>query len=234
MEVTRAALKEYFDGGPDIRVQPLPKYGCIYVKNPKAATSTVMQWLHRAVTGDHEFTPRMNIHAEHGLPRPKDVGWDGLARMLDGAAFRFTFVRDPIRRVESAYRDKIVKRRPRFRYRNDLQAALGMPEDQDRLLTPDEFLAALEATDPRHLNPHFRPQHLNLAHDLVRYDVIGRLETFEADLERIRQAVGLPEAPLEVRHASRRTDPAFDRPDLRRRVEVIYSRDLDLYGHASI
>ena len=41
MTVTREAIKNYFpDGGLERRLQPLPKYGCIYVRNAKVATGS--------------------------------------------------------------------------------------------------------------------------------------------------------------------------------------------------
>jgi hypothetical protein len=79
------------------RIQAVPELGCVYVKYAKAATSSEMLWLHRAVTGDVSFDPH-NIHLENALPTAKDVGWPRVVEMLNGAAFRFSFVRDPIRR----------------------------------------------------------------------------------------------------------------------------------------
>lgn len=38
---------------------------------------------------------------------------------------------------------------------------------------------------------------------VVLYDLVGRLETFDADLARLRKAAGLPDAPLEVRLGKR-------------------------------
>jgi hypothetical protein len=84
------------------------------------------------------------------------------------------------------------------------------------------------------MDPHWRPQHVNLMHPLVSYDHVGRLETFAADLEHIRAAAGLPHVPLEVRNTSRQasSDSVFDgRPDLVRRVERIYATDFELYGY---
>lgn len=232
--VTREALGGYFPNGKwSGRVQPLPDHGCVYVKNAKAGTSTVLLWLHRIHTGDHGFTPEGNIHGEHRLPLPAEVGYAKVARMLAGEAFRFTFVRDPIRRVESAYLDKIVWARHDRRWRRTrLQHLLGLPEDPAQVPTFDEFVAALEAEEPLEMDPHWRPQHLNLMHPLVTYDLIGRVETFADDLARVREAVGLPAVPVEAQNASGRRAGLFDgRPDLLRRVQEIYARDFELYGY---
>lgn len=229
--LTRQALREYFpDGKWAGRVQPLPEQGVVFVKNATAATSTVLLWLHRIHTGDPTWVPVRSIRAEHKVPQPKQVGLATTFRMLDGEAFRFTFVRDPARRVVSAYRDKIVGSIG-DRWRADIRSALG--RDDDATPTFEQFVSALEAQEPIRMDPHWRPQYLNLIHPLVTYDLVGRLETFDADLARLREATGLPDVPIEVRHASPSwtESPLDGRPDLRRRIEAIYARDFELYAY---
>lgn len=231
--VTRATLRSYYpDGAYTRRLQPLPDHRCIYVKNPKAGTSTVLLWLYRIHTGDHGFQPDSSIHAEHTLPRPKEVGLSTVARMLNGDAIRFTFVRDPIKRVESAYRDKILRHR-RYRGRAHLQRLLGLPEDPRQDITLDQFVAALEMQDPIRMDPHWRPQHLNLMHPLITYDVIGRLESFSADLARVRELTGMPWAPVDVQSATRQSASSLlaGHPALLRKVREIYAEDFALYGY---
>jgi len=233
MTVTRAALQDYFpDGKVAGRLCPVPEQGCIYVRNAKAGCSTVVLWLHRVHTGDHEFLPERNIHKEHGLPQVKDVGWDEVVKMLSGDAFRFSFVRDPIRRAESAYRDKILAVK-NDRWRILVQESLELPVDPERELTFDQFVAALEVQEPLRMDAHWRPQHLNLLHGLVDYDFVGRLENFAADLARVRDLAGMSDAPIEVRNAvARPSDGLVDgRPGLQRRLRDIYARDLELYGY---
>jgi hypothetical protein len=152
--------------------------------------------------------------------------------MLAGNAFRFTFVRDPIARVESTYQDRIADTSRKHAWRGRVQQALGQPVDEARVPTFDEFVDSLETQELIRMDPHWRPQHLNLMHPLVDYDYIGRLETFDADLARVRELAELPEVPLEVRNARPPAASLFDdRPDLLRRVREVYARDLELYGY---
>lgn len=229
--ITLDELKQYFPGGRvGNRLMPLPEYRCIYVKNAKAATSSILLWLHRIHTGDHDFKVR-NIHMNHGLPQPEDLGWDVVTQMLSGEAFRFTFVRHPVPRVESAYVDKIVRQK-NDRWRNKVRQVLGLPKDHDEALTFDQFVAALEAQKPIRMDPHWRPQHLNLMHPLVEYDFVGRLETFDADLARVREATGLPDVPVPMRNRTKRDGSLFDgRPGLLDKVRNIYATDFELYGY---
>jgi hypothetical protein len=72
-------------------------------------------------------------------------------------------------------------------------------------------------------------------HGLVEYDLLGRLETFAADVARVREATGMPDVPLELQHVSKRPAAGLldGRPELLRKVTDIYARDFELYGYAS-
>jgi hypothetical protein len=230
--LTRTTIEKYFpDGRARYRIVPLPDHRCVYVKNLKAGCSTVTLWLHRIHTGDHDFAPDTTRHHEfRRLPRPGGVAWPRVARMLAGGAFRFTFVRDPIERAESAYRDKILGNDS---LRAQLREHAGLPGEPGDPVSLGEFVAALEATDPLMMDAHWRPQHLNLMHPLVEYDLIGRLENFETDLERVREAAGLPHVSVEIRNrsANSRVSLMDGKPDLRRRLEAVYARDYELYDY---
>jgi hypothetical protein len=214
------------------RIQAVPELGCVYVKNAKAATSSVMLWLHRAVTGDVSFDPH-NIHLENALPTAKDVGWPRVVEMLNGAAFRFSFVRDPIRRVESAYLDKVVPQHRPDRWRAEVRRALGLPDVPEASVTFDQFVAALRLMEPLSMDSHWRPQHLNLMHPLIQYDHIGRVETFAADIAVIEAALGLPALSADTRNAREPASSSlFDgHPELLRTVRDLYADDFDLYGY---
>jgi Sulfotransferase family len=212
-------------------IHPLPEHGLIYVKNPKAGCSTVLAWLDRLHTGDldREFT---NIHKEHRLPTIREVGRRRVVRMLSGEAYRFSFVRDPLRRFESVYWDKLVRSAD---WRVRAMTMLGITADPDSQVSFEQFLGAVEQQDPvSEMDPHWRPQHVNLLHPLVSYDYVGRLESFDSDLERIREEARLPNIPVAVRNVSakRGTDSVYDgRPDLVNRVERLFATDFELYGY---
>ena len=227
------AIKQYFPRAkPGSFIMPVPAYDLIYVKNPKAGCSTLVVWLDRLHTGDLDFELQY-IHKEHRLPTVREVGRSKVIGMLAGNAYRFSFVRNPLRRFESVYWDKLVRS---GQYRLKAAAGLGLPADPDRIVSFEEFLGAVEQQDPvSEMDPHWRPQHVNLLHPLVTYDHVGRLESFDTDLDRIREEAGLPHVPIEVKNVSRSsksTDSVYDgRPDLVRRVEQIYATDFELYGY---
>lgn len=231
--VTWAGVRQFFiQWRIDTYIRPLPEYNLIYVKNPKAACSTVLAWLDRLHTGEHDAVIR-NIHRNNRLPTAREVGRRRVARMLSGNAYRFSFVRDPLRRFESVYWDKLVH--DLGWRRRSVPSTMGLPADPNEPVSFEQFLTAVEQQDPvSEMDPHWRPQHVNLMHPLVRYDHVGRLENFAADLERIREEAGLPHVPIGARNKSTRTytESVYDgRPDLARRVERLYATDFELYGY---
>jgi hypothetical protein len=231
--LTWPAIQHYYPREkPGSFIMPVPEHDLIYVKNPKAACSTLVVWLDRIHTGDLDSELRQ-IHKEHRLPTLREVGRSKVIEMLAGGAYRFSFVRNPLRRFESAYWDKLVRS---GRYRLNAAAELGLPMDPDTIVSFEEFLGAVERQDPvSEMDPHWRPQHVNLLHPVITYDHVGRLESFDVDLERIREEAGLPHVPVEAKNVSRnskRSDSAYDgRPDLVRRVAQLYAKDFELYGY---
>ena len=84
------------------------------------------------------------------------------------------------------------------------------------------------------MDPHWRPQHVNLMHPLIEYDRVGKLENFDSDLAKICKEAGIREVPVEKRNVKRTADQnsVYDgRPDLERRVREIFARDFELYGY---
>lgn len=226
----RRQLGRYFPGVRlATRIEVLPDLGLVYVRNPKVATSTLLAWLDRMATGQQR-APGEDVRRTNALPKPRDVGWDRVMRMIDGDALRFSFVRDPVTRFESAYRSKILQQTPS---RRRLLEQAGRAAEDPRPVGFEEFLALVEQQEPLSMDLHWRPQHLNLMHPVFAFDVLGRLESFDRDLEEVRRRLDLPSPPTQVRNVSRGEHPSayLDRPDLVERVRALYSRDIELYGY---
>jgi hypothetical protein len=207
----------------------VPTYSLVYVKNPKVASSIVVVWLDRLHTGDLDFELQ-KVHTQHRLPSVAEVGKPLVLEMPAGAGYRFSFVRHPVRRFESVYWDKMVRHR---KFRLQVAGDLGLPPEDAPSF--EEFLSAVEQQDPiAGMDPHWRPQHVNLLHPLISYDHIGKLENFTDDLERIPDEAQSPtsRSRLGTSRPGKHPDSVYDgRPDLVGRVEQLYAEDFELYGY---
>lgn len=172
-------------------LSPTPRY--LYVKNAKAACSSVTMAIHVWQTG---WAPEKRIHASTAIPQ----GWrayDRVSRELeDPAVTRFIFVREPLSRLVSGFLYYLVDRKARLLYRHEpFLKAWGwdpaMPVERSFDLFLD-YLEAGMAADVRRVDIHFRPQFYNLRPDLIRYGFVRRVETLARDLATLEEMFDIP------------------------------------------
>ena len=135
----------------------------------------------------------------------------------------FAFVRDPLDRFVSAWRDKVVNANY-YRFDDATHARMQRIEEFARW-TGEQDLAAVPGTD----------QHLTLQSrmiDLNRVDLVGRLETFDRDFAEVCERVGAPAVPTAPRNQSApggRESAVSD--ELRDRIAAMYRRDYQIFGY---
>ena len=129
---TRTEMKAYYTNlSLAYHVHALPEHGLVYIKNPKAACSTVLVWLSRLQSGQDDFSPK-NVHTEHLLLRPADLGWPCISRMLGGTARGLqTLALGGRLEAGRAWADQGLAMEPGFRCR--LFSELIAPQVADRL-----------------------------------------------------------------------------------------------------
>lgn len=169
-----------------------PDLGFMFFSNPIVACSSLKATLNRATARALGLpVPELRMGAIHDrdanpLQRPSDIGLTRFAEMLDDPAVRkIAFVRDPLGRFMSCFGKKLsrenrITERVRAHMKVPSTVALG------DFLTPHSFAAALEA-DPAllNMNDHWRPQRRQVFYDLVPDLQIGRVEAFQADVDRL-------------------------------------------------
>lgn len=138
--------------------------------------------------------------------------------------FTFAFVRDPLDRFVSAWRDKVVGANY-YDFGDDTHARMQTVEEFARW-TAAQDLSAVPGTD----------QHLTLQSrmiDLNRVDFVGRLETFDRDFAEVCERIGAPAVPTAPQN---QTAPGGqDRQvsdELRELVATMYRRDYQLFGYS--
>lgn len=139
-----------------------------------------------------------------------------------GSHFKFAFVREPVDRFVSCWRDRVVDRN---------HFGFGA-EERARLQDLAEFVAYAESIDIDRCDVHMRAQCRMV--DMGQIDFLGRMERFEEDLRLVLDKLGLPGEQIPRRNASSRdrAAEAID-PALRRRIEKLYERDLRILGYPS-
>ncbi|MEL7115486.1 MAG: sulfotransferase family 2 domain-containing protein [Pseudomonadota bacterium] len=154
-----------------------PKGGMfLYVKIHKAASTTILAslaaHLFRAAGKD---LPDLAQEDVHKLPikvfqRARYVGFDGLVdQFTDPSVFSFTLVRAPLRRIASAWADKIAAG---DKQRSKLNRYLKRPDDTP-LDFPDFVDVITSDSAALNLDRHWRPQWNEGAFDALQYDFIG-------------------------------------------------------------
>lgn len=194
----------------------------VYAYIPKAACTSIKTWLVRSVDFAPEFAARLDQAEAAGLT-PRDASYPRVHAYLDDNAslkhaprqvvletladpsyFKFTFVRNPLSRLVSAYLDKVVNvRRPAWRLIRNSQlrhAHLGFVAarnwfagqpflDRERSLTFREFIGQLGRENQERLDPHFRSQSR-----LIRglpLDFVGRVEDVRRDFAVVQTRFGI-------------------------------------------
>ena len=136
--------------------------------------------------------------APHSHLRPEEI------RYRLQHYFKFLFVRDPLERLLSAYRNKFGEiREYQQRYGAEIvrryRAGAGPSPAGDDVTFP-EFLRYLVDEDPEHMNEHWMPVYHLCQPCAVHYDFVGSYERLEADANQVLEWV---RAPPHVRFPAR-------------------------------
>lgn len=209
-------------------------FNYVYVANPKAACSTLKLILSKAEHNDPGFIPK-SLHNRKHLPllTPNKLTRKEQDALFDGSYYLFSFVRHPFKRALSAYTDKVLGNKKQKR-----EILETMDKADEKLNYPisfDDFVSVIAGQDPATLNPHWRPQTLNLATDLINYDFIGKLENFPDDVAIVRRQLKLPDfgIPHKNRKSQQATAVQTVSPDTRQKLEKLYATDLQAFSYAS-
>lgn len=218
-------------GGPmpltkvDPRGVAIPTDRIFYNRIPKAANSTVVGVL--AAHSDYARSFHAGAKAKSRFLRPSRLGPQTVAA-LEADWLKFTLVRHPMTRALSAYLDKIAGRKaqsvPFFRW-----FGKGEPSFTD-------FCRYLDAGGLWH-DMHWAPQTGILLLPLERFDMIGRFERIEADLEAIIQRGFGAGTELRMRRAGPKPTGADESKDrhltdqAREILARLYVEDFRAFGY---
>jgi hypothetical protein len=252
------SVSRYYDGRAALQECSLPIAQAVrrsvitsdgklfFLKNPKAACSTVLQLIHEHEHGRPGEVRQLHRSREiqQGIPFARTL----IRAIDDPKCVRFTAVRDPASRAVSAFMMffggagaevfKSQAQAQKWAKREAGMWALGYDPKGSIERNFDVFLEYVSrclATDREHVNVHWKPQTLCIAHGHIRYAHICRVETLQHDLRTVGDLVGFPlsrpgdDIPT-VNRARRRSGFELT-PSQRRKIRDLYAEDYEAFGY---
>lgn len=210
----------------------------LFLRNQKCACTQTTQFLY--AYGNNGQTYKGNVHrADRGI-YPARYRWSVIKPILVAQdAFLFTFVRDPVTRATSAFRNFFLDQDNIARHKHmGPMRAHGFDPAHDAHRNFDvflEYVAHTLAVDRLRCDTHWRLQVDNIAFADLRFDLIGRMESYNADIARVFAAVGPPDFPpaalLAQRHNPSRPSDFAPTPAQRTKIAQIYAADYQAFGY---
>lgn len=226
----------------------------VYLNLPKSGSTTIQNHLLFMARGRYAERPEA-IHQHEGLRRSReddDATHALIGRQLATGAVVFTFVRDPGRRLYACFNEKIVQigRHSFVSIRHELERDWGLrfpPAGQAMALAQwrenfARFVAFVEAnvagdTSIRR-DAHWCAQSGMLAQYKKQFkiDVVGRVESFAADMAQILHRAGVRRIPdLQFRPWRHPAAPfSFEEtvtPEVQARLDWLYDSDYAHFGY---
>ncbi|WP_243060963.1 sulfotransferase family protein [Nocardioides sp. SR21] len=177
----------------------------VWFRVAKVASRSILGYF-----AEHDI--ELDVHHAQNMRYPTAVFGDYL---------KFAFVRHPLPRFVSAWQDKVVNNN----YFGFDDATLSRM--RERVETFAEWTATQDLDDPREGDVHLALQTRLI--DLSQVDLLGRLETFDADFAMVCDRLGLPAAPVKPRNTT--SAPATYSDELRAAVAEMYRRDFQVLGY---
>ena len=202
---------------PRIRIWKIDALKLGYVSIPKSASSSIRRYLTAAMKeiGDDQETARISLS-------PAQV------HKLREEIFLFSFVRNPLTRLYSCYRDKLGVAREK--YETCTLSHFGLHYG----MSFEDFVRRVVEIPDKHADQHFRSLSSFLLYKgELNVDYVGRFENLSDDWEVISTRFGL-EPPGKNRRVSGPPVGMDEIPlskDALRLVMERYALDLDTFGY---
>lgn len=211
------------------------KYRYVFVENPKVACGTVKKTLQALEFGRLIETPNVHDRTQSPLLSISELNEnEAESAFTAGEYFMFSFARNPFTRALSAYKNKIENK---TKHKKSILRALGKDaNDLSQLVTFKEFLRAILIQDPYDMDNHWRPQNRQLFMPFLRYDLIGRFESFERDFANILNRI-VPNSnmvTISERSYATRSSHVISRYYDSEAIELvrsIYEEDFSIFGY---
>ncbi len=213
------------------------KHRYIYVETPKVCCSTIKtRLISSELNRDVSYNIFEHIHNREFSPllNPKQV-YNFAELIQSDKYFKFCFIRNPFSRLLSCYLDKICKNGDPRKKKIFLQ--MGYDPECEEQISFKDFISCICDQPVSLMDAHWRQQYYQTFQDTIKYDYIGRFESFEKDYSHIVKTINLKEhnKQTEIRHATS-SDKILERyytPDIISSVLRKYKIDFDYFGYTN-
>ncbi len=152
---------------------PIPKNACTMFKTIMVEYSDESQKYQESSQGIHTYVGRDDVGVRLTDP----------SYMQNPDYFKFVILRNPFKRLVSAYLNLIGKRVKPTKFAcklvKDVYRDLGIEPDIYKSITFSQFINYLVKTEDDQLNAHWRPQHTFLCLGRFQFDYIGQFEKLD-------------------------------------------------------
>ena len=206
-----------------------------YFEVPKTGCTAVKFLLLLEKDSNNYDLEATQIHNEtqKQLPRLRYQEPGIVDEILFGDFQRFAFVRDPKTRVLSAYLDKIMNNSWE---RNRLLPGLGLTNN--KIISFAEFIDRIASLEDNKRDIHFASQSRLIGVPFIKFDYIGKFETFSEDFEYLKNNLLKAKTPInfskKTKHHSTNVNARYSEfytKELEHKVSVIYHEDFLNFGY---
>ncbi|XP_050811956.1 carbohydrate sulfotransferase 9-like [Gopherus flavomarginatus] len=153
------------------------------------------------------------------------------------------FTRDPLERLVSAYRDKLLHSEPYYSITvtNEFKAMFRKNKNSTEKVIFQESVNFILTKNQEHLDIHWKPMFLLCDPCNIHYDILGKFETLEQDFEHVLRNIGTPEdlhySNLKTHSSEKRTSGDITLEYLRKliseqieKIKKLYQMDFALFN----
>ncbi|KAH0620615.1 hypothetical protein JD844_021267 [Phrynosoma platyrhinos] len=219
----------------------------IYCEVPKVGCSNwkkILLLLTLNLSRDTSEVNHGKIHTTKLLKRLNSYPPKQQAELLNTYT-KVMFTRHPLERLVSAYRDKFLHSEPYYSITvaNEIKAFSKRKQNSTKKVTFQEFINYVVTRNQRYMDTHWQPMFLLCDPCNIHYDILGKLETLDQDVDHVLKRIGAPESfyyPDSKSYSSqKRTNKDITLNYLRelsfdqmQKVKETYETDLSLFNYS--
>ncbi|KAF2391005.1 MULTISPECIES: sulfotransferase family protein [Pseudomonas] len=222
-----------------------------YVATPKVACTSLKWWFSelegvadavRELKVSTESDPELVVHDSlwYVAPQLFVTAQERLDQIKSDGYFSFAVVRNPYKRIFSAWQSKVLLCEPlqMERYKGQAFVDCDISSLSDVAASFEQFVEYLYAHEaPQYQDSHWTPQHELLRPDLFPYTVVSKIEDTKALNAALSEHLG--DAYINPFTAARANEslipylPEFISPRSKDIIDQLYARDFELFGYST-